>query len=100
MRSCLHAACLHDMVFDAGSTAPLRPCFLLVQRQPTQGAQQSHQYAVVFDAGSTGTRAYVFKFTGAGKSLRIVNDTNDKRGPGLSSFTNVTEAMVTTIQPL
>ena len=54
-------------------------------------AEDRVQYAVVFDAGSTGSRVHIFKFEqskgiGGVPSLKLISDTFEQLKPGLSSF--------------
>ena len=50
--------------------------------------QDGVRYAVVFDAGSTGSRVHIFKFEQSGgvKGLKLISDTFEQLKPGLSSF--------------
>jgi len=61
----------------------------------------SSQYAVVFDAGSTGSRVHVFKFERAhGGELKLISDTFEQLKPGLSSFADDPRAAVESLGPL
>ena len=64
------------------------------QADDVQAAEDEHpslldgkRYAVVFDAGSTGSRVHVFRFDVDGEGqLVLIDDTFEQLKPGLSSF--------------
>ncbi len=58
------------------------------------------RYAIVFDAGSTGSRIHVFKFTVQGGSLDLESDTFEQLKPGLSSYADDPPAAATSLEPL
>lgn len=65
------------------------------------GGVSQERYAVVFDAGSTGSRVHVFKFEQAhGGDLKLISDTFEQLKPGLSSFADDPQAAVKSLGPL
>lgn len=58
------------------------------------------KFAIVFDAGSTGSRIHVFKFEQAGGELKLISDTFEQLKPGLSSFADSPEKAAASLQPL
>ena len=65
-------------------------------------AAASVRYAVVFDAGSTGSRVHIFKFEQAaqGGGLKLISDTFEQLKPGLSSFPDDPVAAAMSLKPL
>lgn len=65
------------------------------------GGSGAPRFAVVFDAGSTGSRIHVFKFTqGAGGHLELDSDTFEQLKPGLSSYADDAKAGAQSLAPL
>ena len=59
------------------------------------------QYIVVLDAGSSGTRVYVYGFTTRTPStVLLVSDVSQKTSPGLSAYASNASAAADSIQPL
>lgn len=58
------------------------------------------RYAIVFDAGSTGSRIHVFKFTVHGGQLDLESDTFEQLKPGLSSYADNPPAASASLEPL
>lgn len=60
------------------------------------------QYAVVFDAGSTGSRVHVFKFATSRSGLVLLSDTFEQLQPGLSDsgWSNEPERSAASLTPL
>lgn len=64
-------------------------------------AGDGHKYAIVFDAGSTGSRVHVFRFDAGGAGeLALVDDTFEQLKPGLSSFAKEPEKGAESLKPL
>ncbi|GAX84844.1 hypothetical protein CEUSTIGMA_g12265.t1 [Chlamydomonas eustigma] len=59
-----------------------------------------HQFAVVFDAGSTGSRVHIFKFTKSKNDLKLISDTFEQLKPGLSSYPDDPTAAALSLKPL
>ena len=59
-----------------------------------------HRYAIVFDAGSTGSRIHVFKFTAQHGTLDLESDTFEQLKPGLSSYADNPTAASASLEPL
>ena len=61
----------------------------------------SSKYAVVFDAGSTGSRVHVYEFQFCGQTLlHLVDEVFEHVRPGLSSFSEKPQSAVESIVPL
>lgn len=59
------------------------------------------RYAIVLDAGSTGSRVHVFKFEqAAGGGLKLISDTFEQLKLGLSSFADDPQAAANSLKPL
>ena len=71
-----------------------------------KGASESAggtRYAVVLDAGSTGSRVHVFKFELVANKpgeLKLISDTFEQLKPGLSSFPDSPEQAAASLKPL
>ena len=64
------------------------------------GGSTSEVYAVVIDAGSTGSRVHVVSFLENQGVLELQNDTLHHLKPGLSSYADAPEAAAQSLQPL
>ena len=64
------------------------------------GAEGAEQYAVVVDAGSTGSRVHVFKFVTSGGQLQLEFDKFEQLKPGLSSFAGEPSKAPLSLKPL
>jgi apyrase len=58
------------------------------------------RYAIVIDAGSTGSRVHIFKFTEKGGNLQLQYDKFDQLKPGLSSFADDPPKAAESLAPL
>ncbi|GFH11286.1 uncharacterized protein HaLaN_06761, partial [Haematococcus lacustris] len=58
------------------------------------------KYAVVFDAGSTGSRVHIFKFKEASNGLELVHDTFQQLKPGLSAYADDPSKAAESLVPL
>jgi len=63
-------------------------------------ASRGDIYAVVFDAGSTASRAHCFRFEPAGAQPELIRDSFAHTSPGLSSFANSPSSAARSLQPL
>jgi len=62
---------------------------------------EGYRFAVVIDAGSTGSRVHVFRFeVGARGELVLIDDTFEQLKPGLSSFAKEPEKGAASLKPL
>ena len=60
-----------------------------------------HKYAVVIDAGSTGSRVHIFKFSKTGKGdLELEFDDFDQLKPGLSAYADKPRDAAQSLKPL
>mmetsp|Transcript_22452 Transcript_22452/g.31211 ORF Transcript_22452/g.31211 Transcript_22452/m.31211 type:complete len:510 (+) Transcript_22452:58-1587(+) len=57
-------------------------------------------YAVVFDAGSTGSRVHVFKFRGSGANIDLRMEVFEALKPGFRSFASSPEDAAESLEPL
>jgi len=71
-------------------------------RRIGQGAEESHQYAIVIDGGSTGSRMFVYRFfyPGHGAKREIDCLSNKKVTPGLSALDGHPEQAAEYMRPL
>lgn len=58
------------------------------------------RYAIVFDAGSTGSRIHVFKFNVDKSDLTLISDTFEQLKPGLSSYADDPQKAAESLKPL
>ena len=69
------------------------------EREERKGKEgDGYKYAIVFDAGSTGSRVHIFRFeqdTG-----KLVDDTFEQLKPGLSSYADEPDKAGASLQPL
>ncbi|GLC70971.1 hypothetical protein PLESTF_001056400 [Pleodorina starrii] len=64
------------------------------------GPDAATKYAIVFDAGSTGSRIHVFKFEQLEGQLKLISDTFEQLKPGLSSYADDPAKAAASLQPL
>ena len=65
------------------------------------GGGGGKRYAVVIDAGSTGSRVHAFAFAAsAGGGLELLSDTFEQLKPGLSSYASEPAAGAASLKPL
>ena len=65
------------------------------------GSSNHHKYAVVIDAGSTGSRVHIFKFAkGIKGDLELESDDFDQLKPGLSAYADKPEQGAQSLKPL
>ncbi|KAG7666955.1 putative Apyrase 1 [Nannochloris sp. 'desiccata'] len=75
--------------------------FSRVEYERTGATDKTERWAVVIDAGSTGSRVHIFKFlTGAGGNLELQFDKFDQLKPGLSSFADDPAGAAKSLKPL
>mmetsp|Transcript_4097 Transcript_4097/g.9548 ORF Transcript_4097/g.9548 Transcript_4097/m.9548 type:complete len:465 (+) Transcript_4097:52-1446(+) len=58
------------------------------------------RYAIVFDAGSTGSRIHVFKFNVLPEGLQLMTDTFVQLKPGLSAYAGQPDKAAASLKPL
>ena len=62
--------------------------------------ESGRRYAVVVDAGSTGSRVHAFAFAASRNGLELLSDTFEQLKPGLSSFAETPEEGAASLRPL
>lgn len=67
---------------------------------PLPTGKATELYAVVFDAGSTGSRVHVVSFLESKGTLELQNDALQTLKPGLSSYADDPQAAAESLQPL
>mmetsp|Transcript_26624 Transcript_26624/g.36754 ORF Transcript_26624/g.36754 Transcript_26624/m.36754 type:complete len:459 (+) Transcript_26624:153-1529(+) len=65
-----------------------------------EGTIPDTRYAVVFDAGSTGSRVHIFRFKSSSKGYILLDDTFEQLKPGLSSFAADPKKGAASLSPL
>ena len=70
------------------------------KNNPLPAGESKDVYAVVFDAGSTGSRVHVVHFEQVKDTLELQNDSLQHLKPGLSSYADDPEAAAQSLQPL
>jgi len=58
------------------------------------------KFAIVIDAGSTGSRVHIFRFNTAGGALDLESDTFEQLKPGLSAYAANPEESAASLKPL
>jgi apyrase len=61
---------------------------------------ETETYSVVIDAGSTGSRVHIFRFSGSGASLSLISDTFEQLKPGLSAYPDDPKQAAASLKPL
>lgn len=60
----------------------------------------AEKYAIVIDAGSTGSRVHIFRFTTADGKLELETDTFEQLKPGLSAYADNPQLSARSLKPL
>uniref|UniRef100_A0A665TSQ9 nucleoside diphosphate phosphatase n=1 Tax=Echeneis naucrates TaxID=173247 RepID=A0A665TSQ9_ECHNA len=82
-----HNAAQNHEPFRLPSYHPARPGPIGDTGPASAAAEQSFQYGIMFDAGSTGTRIHVFKFqVGNQEAPKLAHETFKAIKPGLSAY--------------
>lgn len=70
------------------------------ENNPLPAGKSKDVYAVVFDAGSTGSRVHVIHFEQVKDTLELQSDSLQQLKPGLSSYADDPEAAANSLEPL
>lgn len=70
------------------------------KNNPLPAGKSKDVYAVVFDAGSTGSRVHVVHFEQVKDTLELQSDSLQQLKPGLSSYADDPEAAAKSLEPL
>lgn len=70
------------------------------ENNPLPAGKSKEVYAVVFDAGSTGSRVHVVHFEQVKDTLELQSDSLQQLKPGLSSYADDPEAAAKSLEPL
>ena len=70
------------------------------ENNPLPAGKSKDVYAVVFDAGSTGSRVHVVHFEQVKDTLELQSDSLQQLKPGLSSYADDPEAAAKSLEPL
>jgi apyrase len=77
---------------------------VIIAATSAQSTNSTDQYAVVFDAGSSGTRVHVYRFSGSGDNLKLEEEIYDPvlsaTKPGLSSYASDAQAAADSLVPM
>ena len=97
---------IHHLEWGAGGVTsqelPASPGNIGMREGTGKGVEESHQYAVVIDGGSTGSRMFVYRFfyPGRGAKREIECIASKKVTPGLSAFDGRPEEASEYMRPL
>lgn len=88
-------------LFESKVNYDRKSAHLFRQGKCSQNRHFSSKYAVVFDAGSTGSRVHVYEFQFCGeKLLNLLDEVFEQTKPGLSAFPEDPEEAVQSLVPL
>lgn len=92
------------IVFLFPSSAPVRELRALTTGQHYSSLQQYDReqflYNIVLDAGSTGSRIHIFKFSKQGSHLQLITDGFHQLKPGLSAYPDEPQKAANSLKPL
>ena len=71
-----------------------------VKTATDQTGSRDSSYAIVIDAGSTGSRIHIFRFLNVAGELELEFDEFDQLKPGLSSYADKPEDAAKSLKPL
>src|SRR5271154_4686197 len=83
-----------------GITRSSSSSFTKVCSQPQDPKKQLVQYALMIDAGSTGSRIHVYKFHNCFEAPTLEHETFEQIKPGLSSYANSPEKAAESLDEL
>lgn len=88
-------------LFESRVNYDRKSAFLFRQGLCDKNTKFSSKYAIVFDAGSTGSRVHVYEFQFCGdKLLHLVDEVFEQTKPGLSAYPENPEEAVESLVPL
>lgn len=88
-------------LFESKVNYDRKSAFLFRQGLCNSNTRFTSKYAIVFDAGSTGSRVHVYEFQFCGdKLLNLVDEVFDQTKPGLSAFPENPDDAVDSLVPL
>lgn len=94
-------AIFYGFLFDSTVAYDRKSAHLFRQGLCAADARYESKYAVIFDAGSTGSRVHVYEFQFCGpKLLNLIDEVFDSTKPGLSEFPEDPDEAVETLIPL
>lgn len=88
-------------LFDTKVNYDRKSAHLFRQGKCSEESRFTSKYAIIFDAGSTGSRVHVYEFQFCGdKLLNLVDEVFEATKPGLSAFPEDPEEAVESLVPL